>query len=309
MARMATPVNVAEAEAPDGVDGTRPRHSDGLSTVRHALRVLELLATHDGLSVKQVAAEVGRKLGTVYHVVNTLLDDGYLTRSPGGALHLGERLPRLLEQLDQRMDPYPELNQVLARLALATGSTAVLGELVGRQVMLASVQSFPGAAHQRLLRSGMRGPAHSMALGKVLMAGLPRRQVTDLLDDWVLVRLTERTIDRRDDLREAIEFTARSGFGLDLEEGLVGLTCIAAPIWTPAGRPPAAIAVGITPDEFKAGGTRLIRHVVEAARRSSLVLGRSVGAAPSNFCPSGVVAGRTSGKGPAQADGAVRPPS
>lgn len=254
-------------------DKPRGQHRDCLSTVQRALRVLELVAARDGMTPKQLAAELDLKLGTVYHLVNTLLDGGYLARTTGGALHLGDRLPQLLERLDQRLDPYPELNEELARLALATGTTAVIGQLVGRQVMIAAVQSFPGAVHQRLLRSGLRGPAHSMAIGKVLIARLPRSQVRELIDDWCLDRLTERTITRRDVLVEAVETAARKGFGLDLEEGVPGLSCIAAPIWTPVGRPPAAIALGLTPDQFRFEGERLVGLVVDAARRSSQILG------------------------------------
>jgi len=261
--------SVHDEAAPDEIPG---RHSDSLSTVQRALRVLELVAIRDGMTVKEIAAELQLKLGTAYHLANTLLDDGYLVRTTGGSLHLGERLPLLLEHLDHRLDPYPELDGELVRLALGSGATAVLGQLVGRQVRITSAQSFPGSEHQRLLRSGLRGPAHSMALGKVLIAGLPRRQVTELVEDWSLVQLTDRTIARRSVLMQAIETAARRGFGLDLEEGVPGLTCIAAPISTPAGRPPAAIALGLTPDRFKVEGERLLHMVIESAHRSSLIL-------------------------------------
>lgn len=267
-----SPDSLRTAEEP------RRRHSDTLSTVQRALRVLELVSARDGVTPKELAAELDLKLGTVYHLVNTLLDDGYLARTTGGALHLGGRLPQLLERLDPGLDSFPELNEELARLALATKTTAVIGQLVGRQVMIAAVQSFPGAAHQQLLRSGLRGPAHSMAIGKVLIAQLPPRQASELIDDWSLVRLTERTISRRVVLVEAIETAARRGFGLDLEEGVPGLTCIAAPISTPVGRPPAALALGLTPDQFKFEGDRLVGLVIDAARRSSHIL-RAVPAA------------------------------
>lgn len=256
------------------------RHNDSLSTVTRALRVLELIAVNDGVTPKEIAAELDVKLGTMYRLVNTLLDDGYLVRTTGGSLHLGERLPLLLERLDTRLDPYPELEGVLVQLALDSGTTAVLGQLVGRQVRITATQSFPGAEHQHLLRSGLRGPAHSMALGKVLIASLPRRQVAELVDGWSLVQLTDRTIGRQSVLLEAIEIAARRGFGLDLEEGVPGLTCIAAPIATPDGRPQAAIALGLTPDQFKFEGERLVELIVESANRSSLILRGSPDSAP-----------------------------
>lgn len=262
-----------ERDAPIGAHTPRRRHGDTLSTVQNALRVLELVAAQENVAPKQVAAGLHLSLGTTYHLVNTLLDEGYLVRATDGSLLVGDRLPLLLERLDERLDPYPELAPELTRLAIETRSTAVLGRLVGRQVTIVAVQSFPGADHQRLLRSGLRGPAHTMALGKVLIAGLPRRDVNALLDDWSLIRLTDRTITRRDALIESLEAVCRWGFGLDLEEGVPGLTCVAAPIDAPLGRPQAAIAVGVSPTQFRFESERLIGLVVDAARRSSSLLG------------------------------------
>lgn len=255
-----------------GTDEGLPRHRDALSTVQHALRVLEFVAEHDDVSPKGVAAGLGLTLGTTYHLINTLLDEGYLVQTADRSLTLGDRLPLLLARLDRRLDPYPELLGELAGLAAAVRSVAVIGRLVGREIAIAAVQSFPGAEHQRLLRAGLRGPAHTMALGKVLMAGLSGRELRDLLDDWPLAPLTPRTVTRRDILVDSLELTHSRGFGLDLEEGVPGLTCVAAPIVTPAGRPAAAIAVGLPPDVFGFDAERVVGLVVGAARRSSAIL-------------------------------------
>jgi DNA-binding IclR family transcriptional regulator len=249
-----------------------PRHRDSLSTVQSALRVLEFVAEHDDVFPKGIAAGLGLTLGTTYHLVNTLLDEGYLVRRADRSLTLGDRLPLLLTRLDRRLDPFPELAGELAGLATAVRSVAVIGRLVGRETVIAAVQSFPGAEHQRLLRVGLRGPAHTMALGKVLMAKLSRLELRDLLDDWPLVPLTARTVTRRDVLLDSLEQAGRRGYALDLEEGVAGLTCVAAPIVTPLGQPPAAIAAGLTPDQFKFEAERLVGQVVAAARRSSAML-------------------------------------
>lgn len=261
------------SSAPDSsLDEGLPRHQDALSTVQRALRLLEFVAEHEDVSPKAAAASLGLPLSTTYHLVNTLLDEGYLVRAADRSLTLGDRLPLLLARFDRRLDPFPELVPELAGLAAAVGGVAVIGRLLGREIAIAAVQSFPGAEHQRLLRVGLRGPAHTMALGKVLMAGLSGRELQELLDDWPLVPLTQRTVTRRDMLVESLEQTRSRGFGLDLEEGSAGLTCVAAPIATPAGRPAAAVAVGIPPDVFEFDAERVVGLVVGAARRSSTIL-------------------------------------
>lgn len=261
--------------AETSIDEGGSRHRDVLTTVQRALRVLEFVAEHEEVYPKALAAGLGMSLGTAYHLVNTLLDEGYLARTANRSLTLGDRLPLLLARLDRRLDPFPELSAELAALAAAVEGVAVIGRLVGREITIAAAQSFPGAEHQRLLRPGLRGPAHTMALGKVLMASLDKRQVNELLDDWPLVALTSRTLTRRDNLVASLETARRRGFALDLEEGVPGLTCIAAPIITPPGRPPAAVAVGLPPERFDFEAERLVGLVVSAARRSSQILAGS----------------------------------
>lgn len=248
------------------------RHSDVLSTLQRGLRVLEFVAGNEGVAPKEIAAALGLRLATTYHLVNTLLDEGYLVRVGLGGLVLGDRIPTLAENLDHRPTPFPELQPLLSELAERSGDVAVIGRLMGRQCVLMTVRSAPGAEHGDHLRAGMRGPAHTMALGKALVADLDSPEARAYLRTWPLEQLTERTVTTIDGMLGELETVRSRGFAVDVEEGEPGLCCIAARIACPPDRPAAAIAVAVSPERLRAEPERLTRLVVSAARRASALL-------------------------------------
>jgi len=174
----------------------RPAAGSGgvLSTVQRGLRALELIAAEDGLPTKEVARRLGLPPATAYHLVSTLVHEGYVWRMRDGGLILGDRLAGLLDHLEHRPNPFPELQPVLEDLARACGDVAVIGRLVGNQAFITSAAAAPGSAHGDHLRAGARGPIHTMALGKVLVAVLPPAAALGTIRNWAFEPLTEHTI-------------------------------------------------------------------------------------------------------------------
>lgn len=253
------------------------RHPDALSTLEHGLRVLELVSQHEGIGPKQIAADLRLPLGTTYHLVNTLLDEGYLLRVGLGDLVLGEAAVSLADRIGHRPDPFPELRPVVADLAERSGEVAVLGRLLGRECVITAVAAAPAAAHRGHVSPGDHGPVHTMALGKVLVAGLDPRLALAILRSQRLEAPTDRTLARLDDLLRELETVRSRGWAFDLEEGEPGLSCIAARVAVPGRRPATAIAVAVPPDRLRAESGALVALVTAAARRCSAVLSRPAG--------------------------------
>ncbi len=248
------------------------RHADALSTLARGLHVLEYVAANEGAAPKEIAAGLGLPISTAYHLVNTLIDEGYLVRLGASGLVIGEGVAALVEHLDHRPDPFPELQPLLGELADRCGDVAVLGRLVGRQTVIMSVRAAPDAEHGDHLRAGLRGPSHTMALGKVLLASLDPNIAIAVLRGRPLEPLTDRTVTGVDDFFAELETARSRGIALDIEEGEEGLCCVAARIRVPAGRPAAAVAVAVGPERLRPGPERLISLVANTARRSSALL-------------------------------------
>jgi IclR family acetate operon transcriptional repressor len=264
------------APAQDGLGpGQATARGYVLSTVQRGLRALEVIAAEEGLPTKEVARRLGLPPATAYHLVSTLVHEGYVWRMRDGGLILGDRLAGLLTHLEHRPNPFPELQPILEDLARTCGDVAVIGRLVGNQVFVTSAAAAPGSAHGDHLRVGARGPVHTMSLGKVLVAVLPPAAMLGTLRNWHLEALTEHTITDARRLIDELEVARRRGYALDIEEGEAGLCCVAAPIATPPDRPRAAIAIGIEAERLQFEPQRLVSRVMVAARRASALLGQA----------------------------------
>ena len=87
-----------------------------------------------------------------------------------------------------------------------------------------------------------------------------------------LRRCTDRTIVDRSELETHLEQVRRSGVALEIGEFQAGLSCLAAPVWSPAGAAVASVAVSLPSAEFQAR-----RWDLEGAvRRGALVATRAV---------------------------------
>lgn len=252
------------------------RQPDLLSTLVHGLRVIEFVSANEGATPKQIAAALGLTLGTTYNLVNTLAHEGYVERVHSGGLYLGDSIASLEERFDHRLDPFPELHPLLTEVATRSGDVAVVGRLIGHQVAITAVAAAPGAVHAEHLKVGLRGPAHTMALGKVLLAALDPSAALAVLRDRPLEPLTDRTVTSVDGFLDLLEDARTRGFAMDVEEGEPDLCCVAAPIVAPSRRERLAIAVATTPDRLRAHPQALAALAVAGARRASAILGGRV---------------------------------
>lgn len=65
-----------------------------ISSVRRALVLLEVVAEHGEITAKRLSRETRLPLPTTYHLLRTLVHDGYLVRERG-SFRLGPAVPRL----------------------------------------------------------------------------------------------------------------------------------------------------------------------------------------------------------------------
>ena len=101
-ARYGRPNNsLARAVSPCGTPAPHPRRprttpsATLIGSVQRAMRLLETVAGHEhGAPAKQLARETGLALPTAYHLLRTLVHEGYLRRDKG-LFYLGEAAERL----------------------------------------------------------------------------------------------------------------------------------------------------------------------------------------------------------------------
>lgn len=242
-----------------------------LRTVRRALDVLEVLSDAGALTLEALARRTGVPKPTVFGVVRTLEERGYMVRGPSGTLGLG---PRVLSLAGGERKPWVVLLREVARPEMVRWRDA-LEDTVNLAVRAAGhvvyVDVVEGTYPVRFVESpGALGPLHATALGKVLLAFLPPAEREELLLELPLARLTGRTIVDREQLQDELRKVREKGFAVDDEESVEGARCVAAPVLVESGRGLAAISVSAPAGRLGPARLSLVRsHLVDACAKIS----------------------------------------
>jgi DNA-binding IclR family transcriptional regulator len=180
-----------------------------------------------------------------YRMVQTLEEIGAIVRDSRGRYRPGMLLLDLSQDIAAR-DIWTEVSSgVLEALALELGVTAHVGVLEnGMVTYVAKMGEGPAGLRTSV---GAQLEAYCTAIGKVLLAALPERELAEFLDDGELIPLTARTITDRRAFLETAWRVRTQGYAVDDGETAEDVCCLAAPIRNRAGKTVAAISVSDEP--------------------------------------------------------------
>jgi DNA-binding IclR family transcriptional regulator len=102
-----------------------------------------------------------------------------------------------------------------------------------------------------------------------LLAHSEWKYVTEQLEDQGMPELTPSTITTLEGLADELERVRERGYAYDDEETLVGLRCVAAPIYSSEGTVVAAISFSVPAYRFTPRQEAFTAAVLDAARRIS----------------------------------------
>lgn len=252
-------------------DECRPVPGGLVGSVQRALRVLEAVASAgDGVTAKAVARRCGFKLSTTYHLLGTLVHEGYLVRLPNARGYgLGYQVAGLHQRLHEQLLPSPGVADALRHAHRVGGTAVYFSVLRDAHLVVADVVDSPHAPRVRPLDVGFHEAAHATAFGKVLLAFLPADRRRDHLAGAGLRRLTGRTITRLADLEEQLARVRATGVADEIEEFRPDLACVAAPVRDDRGTVVGAVAASAPAPYFSTHRDRMI----EAVRQGADLLG------------------------------------
>ena len=244
-----------------------PEPEDLVQSVSRALRVLEVVTISPGLPVKAIARRSGLNLSTTYHLVRTLAYEGYVRRLPDGCYDVGAELPRRFHDVVESLGRPPQSRDVLSHLVQVTGLSAYLGRLSGSGMVVAEVVEGPGSPYLEDFEVGLEVAAHATALGKALLATMPRASRRDYLRDQGLPAFTAQTITDADALESWLRSVDPTGPVVEHGEYRDGVSCAAALVpRSSTGGPAWAVVVSTRTDEVPPQvGAELLRAAHDLA--------------------------------------------
>lgn len=263
----------------DGQSGGEPSAGTLIRSLQRGLGILEVIARQGpGVSMADVAREVGLHTSTAFHLLRTLVTLGYLVQDEVTRHYrLGPTAFQLVgaawseSQLSEAAVPF------LSAVARETGESTHLAVFDrGGAVMIHRVD---GNAPVRLAeRVGYARPAYCTAIGKILLAALPPDELAAYLASTPLERRSPKTVTARAAVEREIERVRTQGFAFDDEEYTEGIRCVAAPVRNFTGRVVAALGlsgpvwrvtldrVASLTDVVRTAATRLSAHLGEIQR-------------------------------------------
>jgi IclR family acetate operon transcriptional repressor len=207
--------------------------SGHIRSLDKAVDIIEMLAAEPrGLSVATIAKALGFNASTTHHLVATLKSRGIIDQDPETRLYrLGFHLVSLVNEFVSEADIYAIGAGPIRELRDASGATAYLTVLQERDIFVV----FEATGHHPVQTRRPRLPGqftlHSIASGKTLLAYLPEEQRKALIDATPLAKFTSNTIATPEELERELAAIRAEGYTLDREEWLLGLACVAAPIF------------------------------------------------------------------------------
>jgi DNA-binding IclR family transcriptional regulator len=258
------------AGSPPGKPESRGRR---VRSAERVAAVLDLLRRTPGpLRHGDVAREIGLPKSTTTNLLDTLAEVGLVARDEHG-YSLGVKLIELGAAAAERLDIHDLARPVLRDLSELGIGTANLAILQGHDVLYIEKVNNPEHLIQIATRVGGTVPAHTTALGKVLVAALPGHARERWLREHVFTRITEHTITSPAEFENAVAFAAANGYALDDEESNLRAVCIAAPIRDHTGAVVAAMSLTCLSVDVQNGRDTQVAAVIEGAVRVSELLG------------------------------------
>lgn len=241
---------------------------DATNSLERALHLLELIEqTPGGMTNAEISRALEIPKSSCSWILARLARKGYVSRDPVGARYrIGLTTVALaygaLRDLGLRSIAEPALYQ----LASETGLSASIGVLErGRVLLVDRVESREfmddivrvAAAGGRKMREAVRRreqrdigrelPAHSNALGKVLLAWLERPELMAIIEEQGLRRSTPKTITSPNRLIHELETVKTLGYSTSYEEQYPGICAVGAPVFDADGAVNAAVSVTGSP--------------------------------------------------------------
>ncbi|GAA1218978.1 IclR family transcriptional regulator [Prauserella alba] len=216
--------------------------------VARALDVLELFLDGDAvLSPPEMTSRLGLPRTTVHELVSTLTARGYLVPAPdrSGGYRLGVRTYQLGSRYAEQLDLAAEGRQVAAEVARTCDETVHVAILEDADVIyIAKVDSTH--AVRMVSAAGRRLPAHCTAVGKMLLAMLPRETLDERIPpDVPLAAMTDNSITSPTVLREHLAEMRTRGIAVEDRESNPDVHCVAAPVRDSSGAVVAALSISV----------------------------------------------------------------
>lgn len=213
-----------------------------ISSLERGIKILELLAQKGSLKVSEVATLLGTHRSAAHRFLATLKELGYVVQDSSSRYRLSFRLFEMGMAMVNALGIRQITRPFLEELAELSNETVNLGHWEGEEIVyIDKVKSREVLLMD--LAIGTRVPTYCSAMGKAVLAFRSEEEVRVFLSSANFQPLTPKTRTDPEILREELKLIRQRGFAVDDEEMVLGIRCLAAPVFDYNGRPEYAISI------------------------------------------------------------------
>jgi DNA-binding IclR family transcriptional regulator len=234
-----------------------------------AHQILELIAAEPHqLKLIDLSKRLGINKSSMFSILHTMEELRWAVRDKGDTYALGSYFGPIGSAYLRQYDLISEFHREAAITKERIGETIQLAKLEGNQVLYLAKEEAPSPV--RLASDpGMKFPAHGTALGKAMLATKTDEEVSGLYLEESISATTPHTIQTRTDLIRQLSVIRKDGYALDLQEAVIGFSCVAAAIYGASGEVVAAVSCSMPQHQWECKHELAQMEICELARRLS----------------------------------------
>lgn len=249
-----------------------------VQSLGRALDLLELLAKsgREGSRLTDLAVSLGLSKAATYAILQTFLARGYISamgEGTGKRYRLGMSLARLGDLTIANIALVDIALPVLRALTQEVNLTSRVAILDDGYAVVVGRADAPGAIRFDAAL-GRRELPHCSAVGKALLAAMPRDEADAILRAAGLPRRTPHTLTTLSAVGDDLDRTLARNYAVDDEEDTEGVLCVATCIFDRTGQ--AAGAISVTGLKQRSGDP-VQEPLVEALFRHADQISRQLG--------------------------------
>ncbi len=257
-------------------------------SVIKALEIIELLDTDGAMGITEIAGRLNMDKSSVFRALNTLKSKHYVRQDPETLKYANSYKLFEMGHNVVRETGLPKLAyRFMRQLSREVDGAVNLGLRDGlKAVYIDKIES--DATVRVSMKIGQSLPLYCTSMGKALLAFLPEDQLREIVGQLHFEKSAPHTHPDAESLLADLAEVRRRGYGIDDEEHISGLFCVAAPVFDASGRTIAAISVANVKMTLadQSAVEHLARRVMKAAGEFTASLGgRPPG--PRTTAPSG----------------------
>ncbi|MDQ1914519.1 IclR family transcriptional regulator [Paenibacillus sp. GD4] len=249
-------------------EGNAMEQKYAVPALDRAHAVLKLLAEEPfKWKLSDISKHLRISKSTLYSLLSTMERLQWIQKDRNETYAVGSSLGDFGGAYFRQYDLIEEFKRAAGPVMQTLQESVQLARLDGNAVLYLAKMEAPSPV-QMVSGPGVRFPAHATGLGKSLMMEIDAEQIVRIFPEETLPQVTEHTIGSREVFMQELEKARHHGYSMDLQEGVMGFCCVAAPI-RHRGEVVAAVSCSMPIHHWEAKKENAVKEICALAQRLS----------------------------------------